>query len=139
MKLPVTSVLSLILQYNLYYPTLYYPNFQLSNLKSTLPTPFEPVILAFLSSDLSIIQPNCYCSKRIEKYRGSTVFTIINGVRKWHIYIIFCSLFLTYFILYSDSDCAQNIIIYNKPYSLSFIRNVPFGILIHKVYYIVFS
>ena len=39
--------------------TLYYPYFQLSNLRLTLPTPFRTVILAFLLLCLSIIQPNC--------------------------------------------------------------------------------
>ena len=36
--------------------SLYYPNFQLSNFKTTLPTLFKLVILGFLLSDLSIIQ-----------------------------------------------------------------------------------
>ena len=52
-------------QWNLYYPTLYYTNFQLSDLQSTLPTPFKPVILGLLLSDLSIIRPYCYCPKRV--------------------------------------------------------------------------
>ena len=42
---------------NLYYPTLYYPNFQLSDLQSTLPTPLKPVILCFLLSDLIVTLP----------------------------------------------------------------------------------
>ena len=54
-----------VLQYNLYHLTLYYPNFQLSGLKPTLPTPFKPVILGFLLSDLSITQPNCYSPERV--------------------------------------------------------------------------
>ena len=56
---------SLEIQWNLYYPTLYYPNFQLSDLQSTLPTTFKPVILGFPLSDLSIIRPNCYSPKRV--------------------------------------------------------------------------
>ena len=43
------SLLELI-QENLYYPTVYYQNFQLSDLKPTLPTPFKPVIFALLLS-----------------------------------------------------------------------------------------
>ena len=54
-----------LIQWNLYYPTLYYPNFQLSDLQSTLPTPFKPVILGFLLYDVSIIRPNCYSPKRV--------------------------------------------------------------------------
>ena len=54
-----------VVQWNLYYPTLYYPNFQLSDLQSTLPTPFKPVILGFPLYDLSIIRPNCYSPKRV--------------------------------------------------------------------------
>ena len=39
--------------------------FQLSNLRPTLPTPFKPVVLAFLLSDLSIIRPNFYSPNRV--------------------------------------------------------------------------
>ena len=53
------------LQWNLYYPTFYYPNFQLSDLKPTLPTPFNPVILALLLSDPSIIRTNCPSPKSV--------------------------------------------------------------------------
>ena len=52
-----------------YYPTLYFLNFQLSNLNPNLPTPFKPDILAFLLSDLSVnetvISPNCYSPKTV--------------------------------------------------------------------------
>ena len=48
------------IQYSLYYPTLYYLNFQLSDLKPTLPTPFKPIVLA------PIIQPNCNYPKRVK-------------------------------------------------------------------------
>ena len=36
---------------------LYYPNFQLSDLIPTFPTPFEPVILGFLLSIIIITPP----------------------------------------------------------------------------------
>ena len=58
------------IQWNLYYPTLYYPNFQLSDLQSTLPTPFKPVILGFPLSDLIVTPP------RGADNGGSTVLCI---------------------------------------------------------------
>ena len=51
---------------NLNYLTLCYPNFQLSDLKSTLTTQFKPVILALLLSNLS------FTPKRGSDNTGST-------------------------------------------------------------------
>ena len=44
-------------QWNLYHPTLCYPNFQLSDLKSPLLTPFKAVTLGFPLSDLIVTLP----------------------------------------------------------------------------------
>ena len=46
--------------WNLYYPSFYYLNFQLSDLKPTLQTPFKPVILALLLSEPTVPPPEGY-------------------------------------------------------------------------------
>ena len=48
--------------------TVYYPNFQLSNLNPTLPTPFKPLILDLLLSNLIVTPPRGSDNREILLY-----------------------------------------------------------------------
>ena len=65
------------LHWHLCYPTLYYPNFQLSEHQPILPVPFKPVILDFLLSD-RLVTPSTGLNNR-----GSTVFVHITSLHRY--------------------------------------------------------